>query len=196
MQSKETQARIVVIAGPTACGKRETIRHILTAMPQYTQLITMTTRPMRVGEVEGVDHYFVDNATFLERKERGEVPEYRHVPHLDTYYGIHAPSLAQQLARDTHLVSDVDIVGYTYLRQHYATLGVFMVPKTMDELRGRLRKRDPGISTSELEERMRIADIEVAEHAPQYDYVVVNVDGALDRAVERTLEIMTQEGYT
>jgi hypothetical protein len=43
---------------------------------------------------------------------------------------------------------------------------------------------------------MKITEEELRVHAPQYDYRVINADGALPETVERVLDIMRKEGYT
>jgi len=70
-------------------------------------------------------------------------------------------------------------------------LTIFIMPPSLDSLRKRLLER--GTETAEQRDlRMRNAEIEMAA-APEYDYVVVNEDGKIDRTVKEMTEIIKKE---
>lgn len=81
--------RIFYIMGKSATGKDKLYRNLLAYFsenePILKPLVLYTTRPMRTGEENGKDYWFVDRASFLKMKEAGSVIEER------TYDTIHGP---------------------------------------------------------------------------------------------------------
>src|SRR5204863_7929607 len=70
-------------------------------------------------------------------------------------------------------------------------LTVFIMPPSLRSLRKRLVDR--GTETDDQRDlRMRNAEIEMAA-APEYDYVVVNEDGKIDKTVKEIAEIIRRE---
>ena len=57
---------MLVLVGPSASGKTEVAKYLIKNYGMR-KLVTYTTRPMRVGEVEGVDYHFVNHDFFLEK---------------------------------------------------------------------------------------------------------------------------------
>jgi guanylate kinase len=70
-------------------------------------------------------------------------------------------------------------------------LTIFIMPPSIEALQRRLEHR--GTETPEQRAvRLRNAEIEMAA-APEYDYVVVNEDGKLDKTVKEIAEIIRKE---
>ena len=79
-------SRLVVLAGPTAVGKGTVAAYIRAHFPQVWLSVSMTTRPPRPGEVDGVHYHFVDDAEFDRLAAAGEFLEYA-VVHGRAKYG-------------------------------------------------------------------------------------------------------------
>ncbi len=187
--------KVAVIAGPSGSGKNALIDTIIRDHPSCARLVTATTRAPRPGEHDGMDYHFFSEEVFSAAMDRGDIPEHRFVPALNTYYGIYLPDLEDKIQLNTTVFAQVDIIGARLLKERYAATTIFMMPASIVEFRNRLRSRNPEWSEGEFEERMRITEEELREHAPQYDYRVVNADGGLGRAVSEVLEILMREGY-
>lgn len=189
--------QVVVIAGPSGSGKNAIISAIMERNPgKCARLVTATTRLPRPGEQDGVDYLFFSQDRFDAELAAGNIPEHRYVPALGTYYGVYIPELERHMAQGEIVFAQVDIEGARYLKERYGATTIFIMPESLEQFRGRLRARNPEWSQKEFDERMKITQEELRVHAPQYDYRVINADGALAETTEQVLEIMRKEGYT
>jgi guanylate kinase len=188
--------QVIVIAGPSGSGKNSIISRIIERHPNCERLVTATTRHMRPGERDGVDYYFFSQERFDEEMGKGNIPEHRFVPALNTYYGVYLPDIEKRIKAGHTVFAQVDIQGARLLKERYGAATIFIMPENLEQFRGRLRARNPEWSQKEFETRMKITEEELRVHAPQYDYRVINADGALPETVERVLDIMRKEGYT
>src|SRR5690625_1912488 len=77
--------KMIVIIGASASGKTE-ISKILVENYNYTKLVTTTTRPMRVNEINHKDYHFISKEEFEQGLRNNEFLE--HTIYNDNYYGI------------------------------------------------------------------------------------------------------------
>jgi len=187
--------QVVVIAGPTGSGKNTILSEILKRYGNCARLVTATTRAPRQGEREGVDYHFISEEEFKRGLSEGLIPEHRYVPALGTYYGIYLPNLEKQLASGNVILAQVDIIGARLLKERYGATTIFIMPVSLAEFERRIRARNPDLSEQEFAARMDIASTEMRDHAPQYDYRIVNADGKLQEAVDEVASILKKEGY-
>lgn len=189
------QRHVIVIAGPSGSGKNAIIGEIIRRYPNCVRLVTATTRVKRPGEEDGVDYHFFSQERFDHELSSGNIPEHRFVPGLGTYYGTYIPDLEQRIAQGKIVFAQVDIEGARLLKKKYGATTIFIMPESIGQFKIRLRARSPEWSKKEFEERMRITEQELRIHAPQYDYRVVNADGALEKTVDEVIAILKKEGY-
>ncbi|OGG54222.1 hypothetical protein A3H16_02000 [Candidatus Kaiserbacteria bacterium RIFCSPLOWO2_12_FULL_53_8] len=190
-----TVKQVVVIAGPSGSGKNVVINEILKRYPNCARLVTATTRAMRPGEQEGVDYYFMSQEQFDEQLSAGNILEHRFVPALNTYYGTYLPDLAKRMSEGKIVFAQVDIEGARLLKSRYGATTIFIMPESLEQFRARLHVRNPEWSEIEFKARMKVTEQELHEHAPQYDYRIVNADGKLEDTLREVVEIMQKEGY-
>jgi len=177
-QEALTPGRMVLISGPSGCGKSTIIQRLISdARVEFS--ISATTRPIREGEVEGVDYHFLTAEQFRSKVEEGAFIEYAEV-YGNLYGTLRAPMEAAITAGRVFLV-EIDVQGALQLR----ALGepgvyVFISPPSFEELQRRLVGR--GTESPEvLERRLKKAEDEYRERV-KYDHIVVNDE--LDLAVE------------
>lgn len=187
--------QVVVIAGPSGGGKNSIIHALIERHSRCSRLVTATTRAPRPGEQDGVDYHFLPEEKFLAELAAGNILEHRFIEKLGTHYGVYKPDLEARLQRGDIALAHLDIVGACYLKEHYGAITIFILPESVDVLEARVRGRNPGMSEEEIRERMRIATIEIEEHALEYDYRVVNAQGKLVEAVDEVESILEKEGY-
>lgn len=109
---KNLKGQIILITGVTSSGKDETQRYL---MNEYdaNPIVSYTTRPMRVGEIDGVHYHFTTTEDFLNKVASGEIFEHRkyntlinNVPNV-WYYG----ASASEVKDDQLNVVVVDTIG-------------------------------------------------------------------------------------
>lgn len=173
----------LVLAGPSGGGKSSVVRALRAAEPALSVSISLTTRPARPQEREGIDYFFCDEATFEARRQAGELLEWARV--LGRYfYGTPRAPVEAALARGEDIVFDIDWQGFRSLRTAMPddVVGVFLLPPALADLETRLRERGED-SEQEIARRMARARDEIS-HCAEFDHVLVNDDFA--RTVEET----------
>jgi guanylate kinase len=185
-------AMLVIISGPSGVGK-DTIIDALkrrSREPEFTFVVTCTTRAPRHGEVDGVDYRFMSRAAFTALRDAGELLEWAEVH--GHWYGTPRHEVVTALQAGHDVILKIDVQGAQSVKQRvpYALL-VFVVPPSLETLFARLRSRATE-SADELEVRQRNAAIELARQQ-DYDYVVVNETGQVDRTAEHIDTIVAAE---
>lgn len=162
---------LVVVSGPGGVGKNTLVNAVRARMPQLDYSVSVTTRPPRPGEQDGVHYHFVTPEAFSGMVQRGELLEWaRFGDHL---YGTPRAFIEQALEQSRVVLLDIDIAGARQLRERRLdAVFVFLVPPSLAALRERLARR--GTDPEEtIERRMRLALTELQAVA-DYDYVIVN----------------------
>lgn len=164
---------LVVISGPSGSGKT-TIVNRLEQDPRVHVVITATTRPMRKGEQNGVDYWFLTREEFERRRDAGEFLEWQEVFQNGHLYGTLRSALDDGLRRrDRCCVLEIDVFGGLTLKsQNQPGKYVFIAPPSLAALRARISGR--GTESDEaIAVRMAKANVEM-ERSGEYDHVVVN----------------------
>ncbi len=187
--------RVLIFGGPTGAGETTITKKLVEKFSNFRKLVTATSRPMRSGEQNKIDYYFFKKNEFEENIKNGNIVEHTCVKGRDAYYGSYKPDLDKKIQAGLNVIVNVDIVGAKFFKDKYNATTIFIMPRSLKDLRNRLIKRDPNITSEELEIRMKHAREEVEAEKDYYDYVVINEDGKLDKAVEKVVEILKKEKY-
>ena len=185
-------ALLVIISGPSGVGK-DTIIEALAKRerdPDYHYVVTCTTRRPRPGEVPGVSYQFLSQQQFRALRDAGELLEANQVH--GNWYGTPRREVARALADGHDVILKIDVQGARVVKGRVPdALLVFLVPPSMEALFQRLRSRATE-TADELEIRQRNAAIELARQG-DYDRVVVNETGEVDRTAAEIEAIIEQE---
>lgn len=184
--SGDAAGRLVVLAGPTAVGKGTLAAYVRSHFPQVWLSVSMTTRPPREGEVDGVHYHFVDDQEFDRLVLAGEFLEHA-VVHGQAKYGTPRGPVERALHDGRLALLEIDLQGARQVRESMPdALFVFLAPPSWEELVRRLVGRDTE-SQAEQEVRLATARRELAA-ATEFDVSIVNDD--VRRASEELVSLM------
>ena len=173
-----------MLSSPSGAGKSTIARMLLTQDDGIGLSVSATTRPIRPGEAEGKDYYFVDDAGFDRMVADGEFLEWAHV--FGHRYGTLKSEVKKQIEGGRDVLLDIDWQGTQQLKQVDPDIvRVFILPPSMEELERRLRRR--GTDSDEvIAGRMARAAAEIS-HWAEYDYVFINDDAEQCRKIVHTV---------
>ncbi len=165
---------MLILSSPSGAGKTTIARRLLAAEDNLAMSVSVTTRAMRPGEVEGRDYQFASPADFDALVTGDAFLEWAEV--FGHRYGTPRAAIGEGLAAGRDFLFDVDWQGAQQLSQGAGAdvVSVFLLPPSIAELERRLRARgtdEPGVIAA----RMERARAEIS-HWDGYDYVVVNHD--------------------
>ncbi len=183
---------LVIISGPSGVGK-DTIIEALRDRPRdpdYHYVVTCTTRARRPGEIDGVSYHFMSADAFLALRDSGGLLEANEVH--GNWYGTPKAQVQQALAEGHDVILKIDVQGAQHVKEHVPNaLLIFVVPPSLEALFTRLRARATE-TADELGLRQRNAAVELARQE-DYDHVVTNETGQVERTAERIDEIIAEE---
>lgn len=186
------QPLLIVISGTSGIGKDAVLQGLRDRKCGLHFVITATSRLPRPNEVDGRDYYFFTREEFARRIEKGEFLEYAMV--YEDYKGGLRSEVEDALKSGKDVVIKVDVQGAeTYRRLYPEAILIFLIPHTIDEWYGRLKARNTE-SPENLKVRIDTAKQEVKK-IDLFDYVVVNAENCLDKAVETILSIISVEHH-
>ncbi len=180
---------MLVISSPSGAGKTTLTRMLVERDPNLQLSISVTTRPRRSNEQDGVHYHFIDKPRFDAMSEAGELIESARI--FENYYGTPREPLEAALASGRDVVFDIDWQGARQLQAQapddLAT--VFILPPSRAILEQRLRNR--GADDEETVRRRMAAASDEMSHWSEYDYVVINDD--LERSAAALKAILDAE---
>lgn len=174
LQSLARRGLMFILSSPSGAGKTTVARKLLKEVDGIGMSVSVTTRPIRPGEIDGKDYIFTDQPGFDRMKEEGEFLEWARV--FGNSYGTPKAQIKAGLKEGYDFLFDIDWQGTQQLYQRMETdvVRVFLLPPSLTELEHRLRSR--GTDSAEvIQGRMDRAKAEIS-HWDGYDYVVVNDD--------------------
>jgi guanylate kinase len=184
-----------ILSSPSGAGKTTLSRRLLdryknAALEESIVMsVSVTTRPMRPGEVDGRDYFFVDNARYDAMVKQQALLEHARV--FEYQYGTPAAFVREHIAKGTDVLFDIDWQGTRQLAEKNRAdlVSVFILPPSLAELERRLKARAQD-SDEVVKKRMQKATAEIS-HWQEYDYVLINQD--LDQTLEKIDSILKAE---
>ncbi|MEV9499550.1 guanylate kinase [Aliarcobacter butzleri] len=168
----DKKGAILIISGPSGCGKSTLLKEVYKNISDYYFSISTTTREPRVGEVNGVDYFFVSKEEFEEDIKKGNFLEYAKVH--DNYYGTSLKPIIKALNEGKLVIFDIDVQGHHLVRKKMndSVTSVFITTPSLKVLEERLNNRNSD-SLEVIEKRVKNAKKEI-EFFDEYDYFIVN----------------------
>ncbi|RBP39181.1 guanylate kinase [Garciella nitratireducens] len=179
---------LIVISGPSGAGKGTVCKALLKEVRNLNISVSMTTRKPRIGEIEGVNYYFVQENEFKKMIKEGELLEYAKV--YDNYYGTPKNKVLEKLKHGEDVILEIDIQGALKVKSQFPEgVFIFIVPPSMEELKNRIKKR--GTETEEEVTKRFQSSYKEINYISKYNYIVINDD--IEKAVERIKSIIIAE---
>jgi guanylate kinase len=185
----ERRGLMFVLSSPSGAGKTTLARELMDKVAGLEMSVSVTTRPMRPGEVEGKDYYFIDKQRFNQMVKNNELLE--HAPVFDHFYGTPRAPVEAALSAGRDVLFDIDWQGTQQLREkaRQDVVSVFILPPSAADLEKRLHTRAQD-SDAVIRGRMSRASHEMS-HWAEYDYIVIN--HAVDEAFAEVHAILKAE---
>ena len=173
---KKLPSVLLILAGPAGVGKSTLCDRFVETVPGFERVITATTRPPRIGEVNDRDYHFLSEKQFDDRLAAGEFLEWAYV-HQRYRYGTLKSAVLGRLPH-TNLITNIDVQGVRSIRAAAARMEslrsrlvtMFVAPDSFEVLRERLQYRGKD-TEEEIQRRLRTAELELGERNT-YDYVI------------------------
>ena len=172
---------IITISAPSGSGKTTLCKALQSARPDIEWSVSCTTREPRQNEINEIDYYFISNEVFMKHVADNAFAEWEDVH--GQYYGTLKTNLDTAIIQKGTVLLDLDVKGSVSIRSLYPeqSFSIFILPPSIDHLRGRLRRRGTD-SELRIEKRLQRFEKEM-EYKNKFDYVLINDD----------LEVATRE---
>jgi len=180
---------LLILSSPSGAGKSTLTRNLTREDPEIRLSVSVTTRPRRQSEIDGVHYRFIDQDDFAAMREHGDLLECAEVH--GNFYGTPRKPVEQALATGQDMMFDIDWQGTKQIveKMRPDVASVFILPPSMSELKTRLERRAED-TPEVIARRLDNAREEIAQWGG-YDYVLVNDD--LQRTYEELRAILAAE---
>lgn len=170
-----TKGKLIIFSAPSGAGKTTIVRYLLEQNLNLAFSVSATSRAPRINEKDGVDYYFLNQATFMQKVEDDQFLEWEEV-YAGTCYGTLKSEVERLTAQGLNVLFDVDVKGGINIKKFYGrrALSVFVQPPSIEELKTRLVKRATD-TPQVIEKRVAKAAYELS-FAPEFDSVLINDD--------------------
>lgn len=168
---------MLVLVGPSASGKSAIVKNLIKSYG-LEKFITCTTRNMRVGEVNGIDYYFLTNDEFSRYYENNEFIET--VFYNGNYYGT-----LKKEANDNKVVILEPQGLNNFIAAGVDCFAVFL--QTNEDV---LKSRMIGRGDSLLEVNKRLENDRIlfdVNQLKKVDYIIDTTDLSIDEISERII---------
>jgi guanylate kinase len=171
---KPRRGIMFVVSSPSGAGKTTLTRNLVNADRNLDLSISVTTRPRRPSEVDGVHYHFISKDKFEQMRRSGDLLEYAEVH--GNFYGTPRKPVEKALGAGRDVLFDIDWQGAKQLYDKMRTdvVSVFVLPPSAKELKARLERRAED-SGDVIARRLKNAAKEI-QHWTEYDHLVVNRD--------------------
>lgn len=169
------KGKLIVIVAPSGTGKSTLMKRIRKDFSnEIIESISYTTRPMRPGENDGVDYFFIEKDSFETMIQNNEFIEWALV-HGD-YKGTSKKFIQNKINEGANIIFDLDVQGTDSMKKEFGeqAIAIFIKPPNFDVLEKRLRGRGTEDEKA-IKTRLENAKLELSR-SEDYDYSIVNDD--------------------
>ncbi len=162
---------LIVLSGPSGTGKGTVCKILAAEIHNLIFSISMTTRPQRPGEKDGVNYFFVTEERFERLIHENAFLEWAKV--YGHYYGTPRSFVESNLAEGKDVLLEIDTQGAKKIKSNLSEgVYIFLIPPSLTELKRRIVERGTELP-EKVEERFTAAFLEIQEGI-NYDYIALN----------------------
>lgn len=180
---------LIVVSGPAGSGKGTVNSHLL-ASDDFCFSVSATTREIRPGERDGVNYFFISREEFEQRIQNGDMLEHNY--YCGNYYGTPREAVEKVLGEGKNIILEIDVNGAMQVKEKYPdAILIMLLPPSFRKQEERLRGR-----ATEDEQTILARLEQTKKEIPfftEYDYIVYNYDGGVDKAAGDILAITRAE---
>ena len=186
MNKKNT---IFLISGPTGVGKDTVIKTLNESNSNIKNIVTITTRKIRVNEINNKDYIFVNKKEFENLIKKNKLIEWSEV--YGNFYGVPKDQIDKNLKNQNKIIIKTDIQGVKKLKQKFINATtIFIMPPDVRTLLNRLKSRKTD-SVEDITKRSNIAIKEI-EEKKMFDHIIINKDGDLINTINQIKKIINE----
>ena len=187
--SIQRRGLLFVLSSPSGAGKTSISRAVLQGDSNLKISVSVTTRPPRLGEVDGVDYHFISHHRFQQMVQDDALLEHAKV--FDNYYGTPRSVVEQALQQGQDILCDIDWQGGQQLFEKMPgdIVKVFVLPPSTQQLATRLRTR--ALDSEQVIQNRMAKSADEMSHFAEYDWVIINTD--LPQAISDVKSILQSE---
>jgi len=177
---------IYIIVGPSGSGKTTLVNEYIKPTYGMGELISHTSRPMRLGEVDGVNYHFVKGNYAFDLMERQEL-FVETAPYNNYMYGTSKNEVEEKLQQHDEICIVMERVGAAAMKQVFNSkecmiVRIFLYASAETCLRHMLADKSRSMSCEHIRHRLAIERlinaVENEEFIPpsMSDYVILSED--------------------
>ena len=183
---------MIIISGPSGVGKDSVLRALKKLDLPLHHVVTANTRRPRPDETEGVDYFFVTRDHFKKMIENDDLLEYSEV--YQDFKGVPKSEVRKAIETGKDVIFRLDVQGAEKIKAIYPhSILIFLIPSNQGDWYKRLGRRR---QDKEKDVDMRIKTVQdELKKISVFDYVVVNAQNELAKAVDTIVAIITAEHH-
>jgi len=165
------KGKLFIISGSSGVGKTTVVNELIRRHPEWSRVITTTTRKPRKDEENGKDYFFINEEEFKEKINKNSFIEY--TEYAGNYYGTLKKTIEENIEEGKTIFLILDVIGGKRIKTLIPeATAVFLMVNNNEDLKERLEKRG---DTKNIEERLQKVE-EERKYIYYYDYVIFNED--------------------
>ena len=177
---------LFMVVAPSGAGKSTLVNALLARDSNIQLSVSFTTRAPRSGEQSGREYHFIGVDEFQRRRAAGEFVESAEVH--GNYYATSRIWIEERVRAGIDVLLEIDWQGARQVKAQFMhAVGIFILPPSIEALEARLKKRGQD-APAVIARRLAAAHSEI-EHAPEFDFIVINED--FDLALSQLVAIVT-----